>query len=53
MNTVKDIESEIQRNMKLHMEDAVKKKSLKIKKTPNDVKTPESMLQALWEDLDE
>lgn len=39
--------------MKLHLEDAMKKKGAKIKKTANDVKTPESMLQALWEDLDE
>ena len=31
----------------------MKKKGAKIKKAPNEVKSPESVLQALWEDLDE
>jgi|TARA_B110001450_G_scaffold41998_1_gene38025 hypothetical protein len=39
--------------MKSHLEDAMKKKGAKIKKAPNDVKSPETLLQALWEDLDE
>jgi hypothetical protein len=53
MNTVRDIEGEIKRNMTLHVEDAMKKKGAKIKKAPNEVKSPETVLQALWEDLDE
>jgi len=45
--------------MKLHLEDAMKKKGAKMekynstKKAPNDVKSPESIMQTLWDDLDE
>ena len=45
MNSVPDIKAEIEKNMKLHLENAMKKKSLNTNKKVIDNKnTPEVML---------